>query len=142
MALLGRDTSVTGALPKGVLVLETLRGSEALGVPYVYDLALLSKDPVIAPDDVIGKPLAVGIKLNTGSERFFHGIVTDFRKVGMTRLHTRYLARLQPQLSLFDHTRDCRIFNEASQTALSIVKAVLAGRGLTDVDVDSIVDVS
>jgi type VI secretion system secreted protein VgrG len=140
MALLGRDTSVTGALPKGVLLLETLRGSEALGMPYVYDLALLSKDPIIAPDDVIGKPLAVVIKLNTGTERSFHGIVTDFRKVGMTRLHTRYLARLQPQLSRFDHTRDCRIFNEASQTALSIVKAVLAGRGLTDVDVDSIVD--
>jgi type VI secretion system secreted protein VgrG len=140
MALLGRDTSVSGPLPKGALLLETLRGGEALGMPYVYDLALLSKDPVIAPDDVIGKTLAVGIKLNAGSERFFHGVVTDFRKVGMTRLHTRYLARLQPQLSLFDHTRDCRIFNEASQTALSIVKTVLAGRGLTDVDVDSIVD--
>jgi uncharacterized protein involved in type VI secretion and phage assembly len=52
----------------------------------------------------------------------------------------RYLARLQPQLSLFDHTRDCRLFNEASQTALSIVKAALAKRVLTDVHADSIVD--
>src|SRR5450631_1387358 len=140
MALLGRDTAVTGPFPKGVLLLETLRGSEALGMPYLFDVALLSKDPVIAADDVIGKPLAVAIKLNAGGERFFHGIVTDFRKVGITRLHTRYLARLQPQLSLFDHTRDCRLFNEASQTALSIVKAVLARRGLTDVHADSIVE--
>ena len=140
MALLGSDTAVTGPFPKGVLLLETLRGREALGAPFVYDLALLSKDPVIAPDDVIGKPLAVSIALSSGSERFFHGIVTDFRKVGVTRLHARYLARLQPQLSLFDHTRDCRVFNEASQTALSIVKAVLAQRGLTDVDADSIGD--
>jgi len=140
MALLGRDTSITGPFPKGVLLLETLRGREALGVPFVYDLALLSKDPVIAPDDVIGKPLAVSITLSSGSERFFHGIVTDFRKVGVTRLHARYLARLQPQLSLFDYTRDCRVFNEASQTALSIVKAVLAQRGLTDVDADSVGD--
>jgi type VI secretion system secreted protein VgrG len=140
MALLGRDTAVTGPFPKGVLLLETLRGSEALGMPYLFDVALLSKEPAIAADDVIGKPLAVAIKLNAGGERFFHGIVTDFRKVGITRLHTRYLARLQPQLSLFDHTRDCRVFNEASQTALSIVKAVLARRGLTDVDADSIVD--
>ena len=124
MALLGRDTSVSGTFPKGMFLLETLRGSEALGMPYLFDVALLSKDAVIAADDVIGKPLAVGIKLNAGAERFFHGIVTDFRKLGVTRLHTRYLARLQPQLSLFDHTQDCRIFNEASQTALSIVKAV------------------
>jgi hypothetical protein len=43
-------------------------------------------------------------------------------------------------LSLFDHTRDCRLFNEASQTALSIVKAALAKRVLTDVHADSIVD--
>jgi hypothetical protein len=33
MALLGRDTSVTGPFPKGVLLLETLKGREALGVP-------------------------------------------------------------------------------------------------------------
>jgi uncharacterized protein involved in type VI secretion and phage assembly len=66
--------------------------------------------------------------------------MTDFRKVGTTRLHTRYLARLRPRLRLFDHTRDCCLFNRASQTALSIVKAVLAKRGLTGVDADSIAD--
>src|SRR5664279_451846 len=64
MALLGRDTAVTGPFPKGVLLLETLRGSEALGMPYLFDVALLSKEPAIAADDVIGKPLAVAIKLN------------------------------------------------------------------------------
>ena len=36
MALLGSDTSVTGPFPKGVLLLETLAGSEELGAPYFY----------------------------------------------------------------------------------------------------------
>jgi len=134
MALLGRDTSVTGPFPQGVLLLEALKGQEALGRPYKFQLGLLSKDPSLAPDDVIGKPLAVGIRLVTGEERFFHGIVTDFAKVGTTHLHTRYVAELRSMLSLFDHTLDCRIFNDPSQNALTIITAVLAQRGLTDVE--------
>jgi type VI secretion system secreted protein VgrG len=92
MALLGRDTSVTGPFPKGVLLLETLFGTEALGRPYKFDLSLLSKEPDLDPNDVLGKPLAVGIQLGTGEERFFHGIATKFLKKGTTQLHTRYAA--------------------------------------------------
>jgi len=140
MPLLGRDTSVTGPFPKGVLLLETLRGQEVLGRPYKFQLSLLSKEPSIDPDDVLGKPLAVGIQLVTGEERFFHGIVTDFSKIGTTHLHTRYAAELRSMLSLFDHTLDCRIFNDPSQDALGIVTAVLAQRGLTDVESGAIKD--
>src|SRR6202142_3774591 len=140
MALLGRDTSVTGPLPKGVLLLETLRGIEALGRPYKFDLSLLSKEPDLDPNDVLGKPLAVGIKLGTGEERFFHGIATKFLKAGTTQLHTRYAVVLRSRLELFNFTSDCRIFNDPAQNALDIVKTVLARRGLTDVESGSIVD--
>jgi uncharacterized protein involved in type VI secretion and phage assembly len=75
MPLLGRDTSVTGPFPKGVLLLETLKGREA---PYVFELGLLSTVPNLDPNDVLGMPLAIGLKLNSGEERFFHGIVTAF----------------------------------------------------------------
>ncbi len=140
MALLGRDTSVTGPFPEGVLLLETLRGQEALGRPYRFELSLLSKDPNLDPDDVLGNPLGVCIKLSTGEDRFFHGIVTSFRKGGATQLHTRYAATLKPQLSLFEDTFDCRVFNDDSQDAVSIVTDVLAKRGLTDVESGSITD--
>jgi len=138
MALLGRDTSVTGPFPEGVLLLESLTGAETLGVPYEFDLVLLSTDHNIDADDVLGQPMAVGIKLNNQQDRFFHGIVTQFAKVGTARLHTRYRAVLKPQLSQFDDTFDCRVFNDRSQDALSIVRAVLAHRGLTDVDSDAV----
>jgi type VI secretion system secreted protein VgrG len=140
MALLGRDTSVRGPFPTGVLLLETLRGQEALGRPYRFELGLLSKEPNLDPDDLLGQPLAVGIQLNTGKERFFHGIVTGFHKGGATQLHTRYAVELRPVLSLFDHTFDCRVFNDPAQDALSIVKSVLAKRGLGDVESGSIQD--
>ena len=140
MALLGRDTSVTGPFPKGVLLLETLKGQEELGRPYKFDLGLLSKEPDLDPADVLGKPLAVCIQLGTGKERFFHGIVTRFSKGGATQLHTRYAAEIRPMLSLFDFAFDCRIFNDSAQDALSIVKAVLAKRGLTNVESGSIQD--
>jgi len=140
MALLGRDTSVTGPFPEGVLLLETLQGKEVLGRPYKFELTLLSKDPDIDIDDMLGQPLAVSIKLNTGEDRFFHGIVTDFSKSGTTQLHTRYAAELKPLLSVFDETMDCRVFNDPSQDALTIVKAVLAQRGLTDVESGTIED--
>jgi len=140
MALLGRDTTVTGPFPEGVLLLETLKGKEALGWPYKFELGLLSKEPDIDPNDLLGQPLAVCIKLNTGADRLFHGIVTNFSKTGTTQLHTRYAAELKPLLSVFDETLDCRVFNDPSQDALTIIKAVLAQRGLTDVESGSIAD--
>ena len=140
MPLLGRDTWVSGPFPKGVLLLETLHGQEALGRPYNFQLGLLSKDPAIEAKAVLGKPLAVGIKLDTGGERFFHGIVTRFDKVGTARLHTRYQAELTPQLWVLAHTGDCRIFNQPGQDALGIVTAVLAKRGLTDVESGALSD--
>ena len=140
MALLGSDTTVTGPFPAGVLLLETLSGTEELGEPYTFQLGLLSEDHNLDPDDVLGKPLAVGFKLATGDWRHFHGFVTSFAKTGTTRLHTRYSARLNPLLSEFNYTSDCRVFNEAGQDAVSIATAALAEDGLFDVESGAIKD--
>ena len=140
MALLGSDTTVSGPFPAGVLLLETLSGTEALGEPYTFQLGLLSEDHNLDPDDVLGEPLAVGFKLATGDWRYFHGLVTSFAKTGTTRLHTRYAARLNPLLSQFKYTSDCRVFNDASQDAVSIVTSVLGERGLSDLQSGAIKD--
>ncbi|MBN2577275.1 MAG: type VI secretion system tip protein VgrG, partial [Deltaproteobacteria bacterium] len=140
MALLGSNTTVTGPFPAGVLLLETLSGTEELGAPYAFQLGLLSENPAIDPDGVLGKPLGVGFKLAGGNWRHFHGIVTSFAKTGTTHLHTRYSARLNPFLSESDYTSDCRVFNEAGQDAVSIATAVLAEDGLFDVESGSLKD--
>jgi type VI secretion system secreted protein VgrG len=140
MALLGSDTTVSGPSASGVLLLETLSGSEELGEPYTFQLGLLSEDPNIDPDDVLGEPLAVGFKLATGDWRHFHGVVTSFAKGGTTHLHTRYAATLNPLLSKFNQTSDCRVWNDPSQDAVSIVTSVLAERGLSDLESGAIKD--
>ena len=140
MALLGSDSTVSGPFPVGVLLLETLSGTEALGMPYVFELGLLSEEPSLDPDDVLGKPMAVGIRLGTGAWRYFHGNVTEFAKAGISHKHTRYVARLNPLLSQFAQTSDCRVFNEPIQDAVSIATEVLAARGLSDLESGSIKD--
>ena len=132
MALLGRDTKVTGPLPGGTLLLETFQGAEKLGAPYRYDLTLLSEDPNIPADSVLGQMLTVHVTLDSGATRFFTGIVTYFSKAGLTMTHVRYVAVLQPMLKLFDYTRDCRIFFD--QPASALVRDVLGQRGFGDVD--------
>jgi type VI secretion system secreted protein VgrG len=138
MALLGRDTLVTCSLPAGTLLLESFNGQETLGKPYCYDLTLLSDDSNIAMDGVLGQPLAIRIEIKPGRYRYFHGIVTYFAKIGLTMSRTRYRAIVNPKLSLFGYTRDCRIMNEESQTALTIVSDCLAQRGFTDLDLGSV----
>jgi type VI secretion system secreted protein VgrG len=146
MALLGRDTIVSGPLPDGVLLLETLHGREALGAPYRFDLSLLSGEPNIPVEKVLGQLLTVQIKLDSGELRYFNGIVTYFAKVGIAMRHTRYAAVLNPRLTLLDYAHDCRIFNDATnfepdpegkqcgQTALQIVTDVLEHRGVTELE--------
>jgi len=152
MALLGRDTSITG-LPDVLLLLETFEGKEVLGKPYNYSLSLLSADGNIPIEKVLGQALTISIKLDSGAHRYFHGVVTYFAKTGISLHHTRYHAVLSPTLAKFASTRDSRVFNKSAtssqtdvedeaanvgQTALTIVTDVLADRGLTELDADSV----
>ena len=140
MALLGSDTSVTGPFPKGVLLLETLVGREMLGQPYLFELGLLSRDPSFDADVVLGKPLAVGLRLGSGGFRYFHGIVTSLARMGVTHRHVRFAVTLEPAFMQLACAAECRVFNEASQTALGIVTAVLAERGLTALESGAVAD--
>jgi len=158
MPLLGSDTVVTTPLDKDkpdfqhLFKLETFQGREALGSPYRYDMTLLSTDASVSPDDILGQPLTIRLPNDIHSPRFFHGIVTYFTKLGLTGTHMRYVAIVNPKLSLFDYTRNCLIFKDPGstapaesheskgQTALQIVTEVLANRGFTDVESQSIKD--
>jgi len=119
MALLGRDIVVTGPLAEGALLLETFQGKEALGTPFFYNVTLLSEDPVLAPDTLLGQVMTIRITLDAGAFRFFTGVVTYFAKTGLTVRHTRYAAVLNPKLTLLDYTRDCRIFFDAKAPDLA-----------------------
>src|SRR5512141_1247094 len=113
MPLLARDTKVTGPFAEGLMLLESFHGSEMLGMPYSYSLTLLSEKSDIEPKDLLGQTLTVHLTLDTGEVRYFDGVVTHFAKTGFSVRYTRYAAVLDPTLSLFKHTRDCRIYFDA-----------------------------
>jgi type VI secretion system secreted protein VgrG len=144
MALLGRDTLVSGPLPDGAFLLETLQGQEALGTPYRYDLTLLCEDPNVPVTKVLGQSLTVRVKLDSGEFRFFNGIVTYFSKLGLSMHHARYAVVLNPCLSRLDYAHNCCVFNDASnfdpdpetkqptKNALDIVQEVLSKLDVTN----------
>jgi len=130
------------------LLLETFQGREALGVPYRYDLTILSKNSAISVADLLGKPLTVRFDRGAGLDlqpqyRYFNGIVTYFAKVGPTLKHTRYAVVLTPTLARLAYAQNCRIFNDASnagldpesgppaQDTMTIVNKVLKQREVT-----------
>jgi type VI secretion system secreted protein VgrG len=137
MALLGRDTVVSGPLPEGALLLETLHGTEMLGAPYSYRVTLLSQDPAVDPDQVLGQMLTIRIKLDSGAFRYFTGIVTYFAKTGIAVQHTRYAAVLHPRFTLLDYTRDCRIYFDVKGPELA---AKLMSQYGADVDSNTLKD--
>ena len=59
-------------------------------------------------EKLLGQKVTVKIHPKAG-DRFFNGIVTYFGKIGLSMNHTRYVAVLNPKLTLFDYARDCRV---------------------------------
>jgi len=155
MPLLGQDVKVIGpenedqegltTEGKALFLLESFHGREVLGVPFRYDLTVLSEIHNIPAFGVLGQSLTISMDLGT-RVRFFNGIVTYFAKVGFTKTHTRYALVLNPKLSRLDYARNCRIFKQASmsdqelddgpamQDTLSIATSVLLERDVAEVD--------
>src|SRR6266536_472495 len=63
--------TVTGPLDKDVLLLHRLSAREELGRLAEFELDLLSTDPKIKLEDVIGKGMTVGRELPGGKTRYF-----------------------------------------------------------------------
>jgi type VI secretion system secreted protein VgrG len=124
-----RNVSVTTTLPDGQLVLESMSGREGLGVPFAFELSLVSRDPDISLSDLLGQPMTVHLTLPDG-ERQFNGIVVHAEHGTAEGTHSRYQITLCSWLSLLAYTTNCRIFQ--GQTVVDIIKAVFRENGFSD----------
>ena len=111
------------------LVVRTMTGEEALGKPFCYHLELLSENPNISFDDIVGQQVTVVLELSDG-ERYFNGFVTEFRFMGSSDRYTRYQATLRPWLWFLTRTSDCKIFQE--KLVADIIKEVFRDNGFAD----------
>src|SRR5262245_10773377 len=124
--------TVSGPLPAGKLVFQSLKGREELGRPFEFRVELLSEDQAIKLDQVLGKNLTITIEFTDERKRYFNGDVVQFLQVSKTiDKYYCYEAVLRPKLWFLSYTNDCKIFQKKSVP--DIVKAILDEHGITDV---------
>lgn len=127
----GRWLTMDSPLGADALIPTRLVGEERLSALFEFTVDVLSSDDAIDPATILGK--AVTVRVRRGQDldpRPFNGIVKSIAG-GPLSAHGYRAYRLEvvPTVWLLTRTRDCRIFQ--TQSALDIVKAVLAEGGVT-----------
>ena len=119
--------TLTTPLPEADLRFDSMQHSAGVSMLEETQLFLLSDKSEIAPEQLLGQPVNVKIKLREGELRHVCGYVTRF---GLGRHQGRYfgyLAEVRPWLWFLTRSSDCRIFQE--MTVPEIVKKVFADYG-------------
>jgi len=110
-------------------------GSERLGGLFEFRVRAVSQDPKLDLVAMLGKPMAVHMRMPDGFERWFHGIAIEAAQTGFQVVddlrHAVYAITLAPTPWLLTQRRHSRVF--ANRDVASIVREVLAGVGYTDV---------
>ena len=125
-----RLAQVNSPLGPDVLLLKSLGGGEELGRLFDYQLQLASTDANIDLNQLLGKPMGLSVKLDSGGQRHFHGIVARCSQNIDTGQFASYEVTLRPWLWLLSRTSDCRIFQNL--TVPQIIKQVFRDLGFSD----------
>ncbi|MBL0158459.1 MAG: type VI secretion system tip protein VgrG [Bryobacterales bacterium] len=113
-------------LGKDTLLLESFTGQEGISQLFSYQLELLSENPKVAFDSILGQKVSFGVNGPSGHDkRFVHGIVSSFTQLPSNLRLARYRAEVVPQFWLFTRRANCRIFQ--GKSADEILKLVLEG---------------
>ena len=110
---------------------------EHLGRLFEFRLRAVSPDPKLDLVAMLGKPMAVHMRMPDGFERWFHGIAIEAAQTGFQTIddlrHAVYEITLAPSPWLLTRRSHSRVF--ANRSVAEIVREVLSGVGYTDVRV-------
>ncbi|RBL66846.1 type VI secretion system tip protein VgrG, partial [Pseudomonas sp. MWU13-2625] len=112
------------------LLLKSVGGGEELRRLFDYQLQLASIDSNININQLLGKPMGLSVKLDSGGQRHFHVIVARCSQNIDTVQFASYEVTLRPLLWLLSRTSDCRIFQTLSIP--QIIKQVFRDLGFSD----------
>ncbi|MFQ5652291.1 MAG: type VI secretion system Vgr family protein [bacterium] len=125
-----RFITIDTPLGPDVLLLKSLNGNEAISSLFNFKLELLSEDPSVSYDDIVGQNVTLTIRMIDGSERYFNGFISKFSQSGSDENFTYYSAEMVPWLWFLTLTSDCRIFQ--NMTAPEIIEKVFSDAGFSD----------
>ena len=107
-----------------VLLAETLRAEEGIGIGCKLELSALSLDAGIALKSLLGQPVLVELLTSASRSalRPFHGHVTAIELVGANGGVARYKLTVEPWTAFLALGRDSRVFQD--KTVFDIIDAV------------------
>lgn len=109
---MARVMEITTPLGPEVLLFHRMYARESLSHVSEFQIDLLSEEPDINPDDILGKNVTVELELPEADPRYFNGYVTRFSRGGTVGRYHWYAATVHPWLWLLSRTADCRIFQK------------------------------
>jgi type VI secretion system secreted protein VgrG len=125
-----RQIAIDTPLGEDVLILRSFQGQEAMSKLFAFELDLVSEEPSIKYDDIVGQTVTVRVTLADGSPRYWNGYVSRFVQAGRDSNIAVYHATVVPWLWFLDQTTDCRIFQ--NKTAPDIIKQIFQEYGYRD----------
>jgi type VI secretion system secreted protein VgrG len=136
MPLTQADRLIGIATPLGddVLLLQSFAGNESISQLFHFEAELVSEDPSIAFDRLVGKAVSIRIAMWDGEERFLHGHVSRFTQSSQDSRFTYYRAQIVPWLWFLTRTADCRIFQNMSVP--DIMSKIFSDLGFSDFRLD------
>jgi type VI secretion system secreted protein VgrG len=126
-----RLIAIDTPLGPDVLLLRGFTGHEAISRLFNFELDLLSTDPEIKFEKIIGQKVTIRVRLGKEKERFFHGIISRFMQAGSDTGLANYRATMVPALWFLTRTADCRIFQ--NKKVPDIIQEIFKENGVTDV---------
>lgn len=114
-----------------VLLLRGFTGQESLSRLFSFELDLLSTDPEIKFENIIGQKVTIRVRLGKDKERYFHGMINRFVQTGSSVGLVNYRATMAPSLWFLTRTADCRIFQ--SKKVPDIIQEIFKENGVTDI---------
>lgn len=111
------------------LICRSFSGQESLGRLFDYQLDLLSPNPNIQFQDIVGQRVTITLELEQ-AQRHFDGFISEFRYMGMSGQFAWYQATLKPWFWFLTRTADCRIFQ--NQNVPDIIQSVFRDNNMSD----------
>jgi type VI secretion system secreted protein VgrG len=125
-----RFISVETPLGKDALLLLRIEGQEYISRPFRFVMDLLSENPNLALDKLVGQRVSFSLVLPNGSKRNWNGFVSRFSQTGKDERFTIYQMEVVPWLWFLTRRADCRIFQ--NMTIPDIVTKIFKDRGFND----------
>ena len=126
-----RLIAIDTPLGEDALLLRGFTGQEGMSQLFHFRLDLLSTDPAIPFNQIVGQRVTLRILLADGSQRYINGCVSRFAQTSNDMRFTHYRAEVVPWLWFLTRTADCRIFQ--NMTVPDIILKICKDFGFSDV---------